>query len=303
MSYRFWFVCLFSFLNWTTVFCQDQTDLFSSDEAKAFRVRDENVASNVSYGNFDVYFSRCDWNVDPAVDFIAGSVTAYFKSLSNNQDKIIFDCSDSLVIDSVMKGSFHFNFLHNTDLCEILFPVNLQTGDIDSVQIFYHGQPAETGNGSFISAMHDNQPVIWTLSEPYGARDWWPCRQNCADKIDSMEINCRIPIGNRCGSNGKLISIDTISSDVVYHWKTNYPIAPYLVAIGVTNYSDVSTSIILSSNDTLPITNFIYPEHVAAATDGIDATGNLILFFDSLLTPYPFKQEKYGHTEFGWGGG
>jgi hypothetical protein len=41
-----------------------------------------------------------------------------------------------------------------------------------------------SGFGSFIVDEHNGTPVMWTLSEPFGARDWWPCKQDLNDKID-----------------------------------------------------------------------------------------------------------------------
>ena len=35
---------------------------------------------------------------------------------------------------------------------------------------------------------HNNIDHIWTLSEPYGARDWWPCKDDPSDKADSVDI-------------------------------------------------------------------------------------------------------------------
>ncbi len=48
------------------------------------------------------------------------------------------------------------------------------------------------------------QKVLWTLSEPYGARDWFPCHQDLNDKIDSCDIFITAQVGNRASSNGVL---------------------------------------------------------------------------------------------------
>ena len=33
-----------------------------------------------------------------------------------------------------------------------------------------------------------DNPAIWTLSEPYGAKDWWPVKDTPADKADSADF-------------------------------------------------------------------------------------------------------------------
>ncbi len=49
--------------------------------------------------------------------------------------------------------------------------------------------------------------------------------------------------------------------------------------------------------------NYIYPEYLAYAKSKIPATLDLIRFYNSLFGEYPFAKEKYGHAQFGWGGG
>ena len=29
---------------------------------------------------------------------------------------------------------------------------------------------------------------MWTLSEPFGAMEWWPCKQDLNDKIASIDV-------------------------------------------------------------------------------------------------------------------
>jgi aminopeptidase N len=255
-----------------------------------------------NYEPVNITFARCNWKVDPAIDSISGSVNYYFVP-SQNIDSISFDLSSAMLVDSVIVDQLNAVFQRSNDLLKINFPSTKLGGQVDSVCIYYHGQPVSTGNGSFEIASHSGAPILWTLSEPYGAKDWWPCRQNTADKIDSMEINCHIPFGDRCASNGKLLSVENVFDGTIYHWKTNYPIAPYLVAIGVTNYAEISDTLLLANQDTMPILNYVFPEDSANVYESVLVTKSLLEFYDSLLIDYPFSKEKYGHAQFGWGGG
>ena len=51
--------------------------------------------------------------------------------------------------------------------------------------------------------------------------------------------------------------------------------------------------------------NYLYPESYASATSAtqLGTTPTIINLYESLLEPYPFRNEKYGHAQFGWGGG
>lgn len=283
-----------------------QTEINSEDivniESKALSKNKLSALTYYSYENIDIHYTRCEWKIDPAINYIEGSVTSYFEALSV-LDSLTFDCSLYLNVDSVVFHSQQISFNHDSDLLKVFFPLQLLSTTHDSLSIFYHGVPNSTGNGSFEQGFHDGSPIIWTLSEPYGAKDWWPCRQNIADKLDSMDVLCQIPFGNKCASNGKLISVDTVNSGLLFSWKSRYPIAPYLVAIAVTNYGEFSDSVVLSNTDTLQILNYIFPEQIASVQSALGVTPSLIQFYDSLLIPYPFSKEKYGHAQFGWGGG
>ena len=61
---------------------------------------------------------------------------------------------------------------------------------------FYQGEPVSSGFGSFSKDIHNGTPVIWTLSEPYGAMEWWPCKQSLSDKINRV-ILLTVNVKNR----------------------------------------------------------------------------------------------------------
>jgi len=256
--------------------------------------------------DYDLKYHRCVWNIDPDVYYISGSVTSYFEPVSSNFSEVDFDFSYSMTVDSVLYhgSNLSFNQLINDELT-IALPSVIPQGALDSISVFYEGQPIGSGFGSFIQSTHgaNYDPIIWTLSEPFGARDWWPCKQTLDDKADSIDIYVTCPQAYRDGSNGVLVSETQDGTNKTYHWKSHYPIAAYLVAIAVTNYSQYSNYAILSTGDSLRILNYVYPEDSALASSLTPAIVPVIELYDSLTEDYPFANEKYGHCEFGWGGG
>jgi hypothetical protein len=66
--------------------------------------------------------------------------------------------------------------------------LHLVANDDNGITIFYKGEPGSSGHGSFIQDTHNNIPIIWTLSEPYGSKDWFPCKNGLNDKIDSIDV-------------------------------------------------------------------------------------------------------------------
>ncbi|NTW25496.1 MAG: T9SS type A sorting domain-containing protein, partial [Lentimicrobium sp.] len=106
----------------------------------------------------------------------------------------------------------------------------------------------------------------------------------------------------RTASNGLLLS-DVVNNGVrTCHWKHRYPIVPYLIAIAVTNY-EVYSDFAYPEGVPVEILNYVYPEDKADIMPRTAQTVPVMELFSQLFTPYPFIQEKYGHAQFGWGGG
>jgi aminopeptidase N len=75
----------------------------------------------------------------------------------------------------------------DTNELVITLPNILNSGTVATVSISYSGTPSSQGN-AFTSTTHNGTPILYTLSEPYGARDWWPCKQDLNDKTDSLDV-------------------------------------------------------------------------------------------------------------------
>ena len=99
-------------------------------------------ASNASE-NFNVHYYKCEWNVDPAVRYISGRVTSYYK-ITTAANSISFDLADSLITDSVKQKNTFLSFIHTNNTLEIDFSNSVASGTEDSVCIYYHGVPPDT---------------------------------------------------------------------------------------------------------------------------------------------------------------
>ncbi|MBL0027328.1 MAG: M1 family metallopeptidase [Saprospiraceae bacterium] len=255
--------------------------------------------------NYDLKYYRFEWEVDPAVYNIKGTVTPYFKVLNDQFSDMNFDFSSTLKVDSIIWHGIKLSYSQPSSyVLNIKFPVSIPKSSIDSISISYNGAPPSGGFGSFIKSTHKTDPIIWTLSEPFGAQDWWPCKNGLDDKIDSIDVIVTTPEKYRAASNGSLMSEKSVGNGMKkYHWKHNYAIASYLVAIAVTNYTTYVDDVHLKDGTVMPMLNYVYPEDLDAARKGTADNVKVLQFYDSLFISYPFKKEKYGHAQFGWGGG
>jgi aminopeptidase N len=280
------------------------TDKAALQESLQFRLKSA-FQEFQDYSNYDLIYQRMEWKIDPAVKYISGKVTSYFKSETENLAEIGFDLDSLMTIDSVFYQNQKVQIKRNGDRFFIQFENSVSSGQIDSVSVFYQGEPEkqQTGFGAFGMGIHDGFPVMWTLSEPYGALEWWPCKQSLVDKIDSIDVIVTTPEIYRTASNGVVVENVVEAGSRKMHWKHRHPIATYLVAIAVTNYATYSDWLELEDGRKIEILNYVYPEKLEQAKLETPITADLIALYNQIIGEYPFANEKYGHAQFGWGGG
>lgn len=269
---------------------------------KMAHARDLAIVEDLS---FDLKYYRFEWQIDPAVYAIAGTATCYFETQTAAFDHLNFNLSTQLTVSSVKYHGTNLVFSQTGDYgLTVNLPAALAQGTLDSLSITYQGIPPSGGFGSFIQSAHGGTPILWTLSEPFGAQDWWPCKNGLTDKVDSVDILVTTPEQYRVASNGVLTAETNVAGGFKqYHWKHRYAIAPYLVAVAVTNFAQYTDIVPLSNGTQMPMLNYVYPENLSEAQNGTADLVQVLQYFDSLFVTYPFYQEKYGHAQFGWGGG
>ncbi|NJO89138.1 MAG: M1 family metallopeptidase [Chloroflexia bacterium] len=123
------------------------------------------------------------------------------------------------------------------------------------------------------------------------------------DKADSIDLVIIHPTTYKAAGNGKLISENVINGKMHTHWKHRHPITAYLVAFAVTNYSTYSDYVPMDDGDPIEILNYVYPEDLSYAKVNTPATIEIMQLYNRLFITYPYRDEKYGHAQFGWGGG
>lgn len=251
--------------------------------------------------NYNLYHLNCYWKVNPNVNFISGNVRYYFKPLVSTSG-ISFDCSQSLAVDSIVYHHTVCAYTHANDLLSINLPQPAVAGSADSIRIYYNGIPVSTGFGSFEQQDHGQGKALWTLSEPYGAKNWWPCKQDLSDKIDSIDVSIQTPLGYTAVSNGLLKEALTTGSYTTYTFKHRYPIDYYLIALAVSNYERIADTVIIN-NQTLPINSYAYPQSVSMVSTAASLNKKALRHYSNYFGSYPFFNEQYGHCQTGMGGG
>jgi aminopeptidase N len=259
----------------------------------------------VNYG-YDVHHQTLRLKLNPRKSAdLEGRVSVDFRAI-RPLDTLIVDLRDNLTVHSITQGGIPLTYRHIEHRLHIELPLTLPAGAYDSVLIHYSGNPERgSGFGYYVRDRHQTDDIIHTLSQPYGAPYWWPCKNSLSDKLDSVDIIVSTASGLRVASNGLLVEERNLNdSEVVFGWKHRYPIAPYLVAIAVSNYIPFTDHAHFHNRpDSLPVLNYVFPQSFSSARVETQVTLPMLRLFDSLFGEYPFMREKYGHAQFTWGGG
>ncbi|MCG2793156.1 MAG: T9SS type A sorting domain-containing protein [Weeksellaceae bacterium] len=281
----------------------DRKALIDSERQAATRsTLDVNVNPNTL--NYDLQYVRLDLDMDPTQQFVSGTMTSHFKMLANSNN-IYFDLANNMGVSMVKYHGQNLTFQQrSTDEIKINFPAEITAQSIDSLAITYSGVPDASEDAFSASYTSSGDPVLATLSEPFGAKEWWPTKQSMNDKIEKMDIKVTAPAQYTVGSNGKLMS-ETIlgNGKKLTYWQTNYPIPAYLFALGISNYTKLNSTI-TTTGSSFPFLNYVYPSYANSNTQAnLNWTTSCMQTFEDSFGLYPYRNEKYGHMQFNWGGG
>ena len=281
----------------------ERKSMISNELMRYSKMIDYNVNPNTL--NYDLRYQRLELQLDPAQQYVSGTVTSHFIP-NQNMTSIYFDLSNTLTVSEV---KYHGSNLPFTQLAtkevKIDFPAGIPAATLDSLSIKYSGAPDTGGSAgdAFTISTQSGVPALYTLSEPYGAQEWFPTKQSLNDKIEKVDLMINTPSQYNVASNGKLFSETVLPGNrKLTFWQTNYPIPAYLIALGITNYTKFNDTM---GNPPFPFVNYLYPSTTSNSTimSNIEWTKTVMNTFEQYLGPYPYRNEKYGHMQFGWGGG
>ena len=271
-------------------------------EMKSFSARN-NLTNNPNTSNYNITYHKLEFDIDPTQYFISGKITTTFTA-NSNMNTITFDKANELIVSSVKMGATNLSFIGNANNeLVITLPNTINIGTSATVEVTYSGAPPVNGFRAFTQELHAGAPIIYTLSEPYGARDWWPCKQDLNDKINSIDVFITAPSQFVAVSNGVEPEAPVIIGGIkTTHFHHGYAIPAYLICMSVTNYQ-VYNQVGGTAPNQYPIINYLYPEDAAGFIPQLSQTPLILNLFENLYEIYPYKNEKYGHAQFGWGGG
>jgi aminopeptidase N len=255
---------------------------------------------------FDVLHYVMDIAFNPVTEEVAGTVIVTVESLVDSLYTVDIDSDDVLTIHAVEEvGGDPLLWIHPPDLLSIDLSPGLAVGEQIEIEVTYSGYPATAPNTGLFFRDFSGTPVIYSLSEPWGARTWWPCKDYPDDKA-TFDIYLSVPSNLIAASNGNYLGyteeMQWGSPYRRYQWHETYPMTTYLASIAASEYVVLDDYFVYAVAETMPITHYVYPSRVTLCMEDFNITVPSLEFFSEIFGLYPFVEEKYGKALANLGG-
>ena len=258
------------------------------------------IGSTPNMDLYDVHFYDLVMDLDPASTMLTGTATVTLEVTGDELSTLDLHLHNKMNVLQVKSGGQVVTASHVSGILTTTLDRTYLSGEYVTVEIDYFGNP----QGDYFGwALYGGKPLIWTLSEPYGAREWWPCKDLNTDKADSVNITVTVPDNLIAACNGLLIA-ETVPEPgkKTFAWQERYPIATYLVSMTAHPYTVLHDEYHSALGDTMPLDYYIVPDRYDDAMS-FAIVPDMITAFAGDFGEYPFLEEKYGHVHFPWGGG
>ena len=174
---------------------------------------------------------------------------------------------------------------------EVTFPV--------SVQVKYHGHPRTPPNapwdgGVMWDKTPDGSPWLATAVQGEGCDIFWPCIDQPMGEPKTADIYITVPNNLVAASNGVLVETTSTANESTYHWQTRSAHNTYGIALNIAPYEKIEDTYQSIYGNSYPIVYYHLPGNTEQAQALVDEIPAMLTFFERMIGPYPFADEKVG---------
>jgi hypothetical protein len=259
-------------------------------------------AALATQGQFDALSYFLDLDFDESSKRVSGSVTLEARSLVAGLETVVLDLMDYATVTAVTRDGLAQSWSHASDLLQIDLASPPGLDETFQVVVTYFTSPADDYYFGWNRFYNGSGLMVWSLSEPYGARTWWPCKDRPDDKA-MVEEWWTVRSQWIATGNGVLLGVDTLPSGRKrYRWRPTNPQTTYLVSVAAADYESFTDSYTTLDGESMPIEHYVYPGATADAQASFANLPEMISVYAQLFGEYPFVTDKYGMSAFPFGG-
>ena len=184
----------------------------------------------------------------------------------------------------------------------ITLPRPVPAGGKVTAKITYGGTPhvavkAPWDDGMVWSKTPDGRTWFATTAEGYGCDLFWPCLDFPTGEPALVTLHITVPKGLKAPSNGVLLGVDTLADGrATWNWRAKRP-NTYGIALNVGPYEEISGTYKSRFGNSIPMYYWYLPGEKVQAEKLFAEFAPTLDFFESMIGPYPFGDEKLGVVE------
>ncbi|GHB95121.1 M1 family metallopeptidase [Thermomonas carbonis] len=252
-----------------------------------------------------VTFERAElsFKVDPARKWLEGDATLTFRA-DTPVDRLVVDLDRNYAIDAVEvdgKTVAAAQWRNPEGRMTIDLPASLAAGTRATLRIRYSGAPHVANkapwDGGFVWATAPTgEPWVATAVQGEGCDLFWPCIDHPLGEPREVVQHITVPSPLVVAGNGIAEGMEEKNGWRTYHWRAKNP-NTYAVSLNIGPYELLQGEYKSRYGNTIPL-RFWHLKGNAAKAEGLFAEFTPMLdFFEEMIGPYPFADEKMGVVE------
>ena len=168
-----------------------------------------------------------------------------------------------------------------------------------TVTISYEGQPripvrAPWDGGVMWEKTPEGANWLATAVQGEGCDLFWPCIDQPHGEPNQTDLHIQVPKPLVAASNGVLVDVTDNGDTRTYHWQTRSAHNTYGIALNIAPYEKLETTYSSIYGNTYPIVYYHLPGNEQQAKELFDEIPTMLTFFERMIGPYPFGNEKVG---------
>ncbi|HJV42809.1 M1 family metallopeptidase [Caulobacter sp.] len=183
----------------------------------------------------------------------------------------------------------------------ITLPRTVAKGKTVTVAVTYAGIPLEAKrapwDGGFVwSKTETGEPWIATAVQGDGCDVFWPCIDYPTGEPKLVDLHITVPAPLVAPANGVFLGMTEKDGWRTYNWRAKTP-NTYAIALDVGPYEELTATYKSRYGDSFPM-SFWYLKSRAEKAKALFAEFTPMLdFYEQMIGPYPFRDEKMGVVE------
>lgn len=252
-----------------------------------------------------VTFERAElsFKVDPARKWLDGDATLTFRAVKPI-DSLVVDLDrnyavDRVEVDGKAIGAAHWRNPEGRMTVDL--PERLAANAQARLRIRYSGHPHVANkapwDGGFVwGTAPTGEPWVATAVQGEGCDLLWPCIDHPMGEPGEVVQHVTVPSPLVAAGNGIAEGMQEKDGWRTYHWRAKHP-NTYAIALNIGPYELLQADYKSRYGNTIPL-RFWHLKGNTAKAEGLFAEfAPMLDFFEEMIGPYPFADEKMGVVE------